>query len=141
MLSPKFWAKFLPCPVTHVHFSNKVHRKEISRENLICIKRTENSAAGVPFVARWLTDLTGNHGVVGSVPGLAQWVKDLVLLWLWHRPVATARPLAWEPPCATGAALERTKRPKKERKRKKKKTLLLAENACKLDEAHGQRVS
>ena len=29
------------------------------------------------------------------------------LPWLWHRPVATAliRPLAWEPPYATGAAL------------------------------------
>ena len=37
---------------------------------------------------------------------------DLTLLWLWHSPVATAliRPLAWEPPCATGAALEKAKR-------------------------------
>ena len=35
----------------------------------------------------------------------------LVLLWLWCRPVATApiRPLAWEPPYAAGAALEKTK--------------------------------
>ena len=32
-------------------------------------------------------------------------------LWLWWRPAAAAlvRPLAWEPPCATGAALEKTK--------------------------------
>ena len=38
--------------------------------------------------------------------------SDLELLWLWYRPVATAliRPLAWEPPCAAGAALEKTKR-------------------------------
>jgi len=37
--------------------------------------------------------------------------SDPVLLWLWHRLVATApiRPLAWEPPYATGAALEKTK--------------------------------
>ena len=43
---------------------------------------------------------------------------DLVLLWLWHGPVAAAliRPLAWEPPYVMGAALE-----KKKKKRKKKK--------------------
>ena len=38
--------------------------------------------------------------------------SDLVSLWLWHRLAATApiRPLAWEPPYASGAALEKTKR-------------------------------
>ena len=40
---------------------------------------------------------------------------EAVLLWLWHRLAATApiRPLAWEPPYAEGAALEKTKRKKK----------------------------
>ena len=49
--------------------------------------------------------------------------SDPALLWLWHRPAATApiKPLAWEPPYAPGAALEKTKRQKKERKKKKKK--------------------
>ena len=40
---------------------------------------------------------------------------DPTLLWLWCRLVATAliQPLAWEPPYAAGAALERAKRQKK----------------------------
>ena len=41
---------------------------------------------------------------------------DPLLLWLRHRPATTApiRPLAWEPPCAMGTALEKTKKKKKE---------------------------
>ena len=44
--------------------------------------------------------------------------SDPALLWLWQRLAATAliRPLAWEPLYATGAALEKTKRPKKKTK-------------------------
>ena len=56
---------------------------------------------------------------VGSIPGLAQWVKDVTLLWLWCSLAATApiRPLPWEPPYAVGAALEKAKRQKKKKKK------------------------
>ena len=48
------------------------------------------------------------------MPGLAHWVKEPVLLWLWCRLAARAQigPLAWEPLYAGSAAL---KRPKKKR--------------------------
>ena len=57
---------------------------------------------------------TRNHAVAGLIPGLAQWVEDLVLLWLWYRPavVALIRPLAWEPLYAMDEVLK-NKQPKK----------------------------
>ena len=85
--------------------------------------------------------------MVGSIPGLALWFKDLALLgavgvghrgssdlellWLWHRPAAKAliRPRAWEPPYATGAALE-----KKNKQTKKKLSLLT--NSLNLDNSN-----
>ena len=73
------------------------------------------------------TNLTSNHDVASSIPGLAQGFGvamscgvgcrqglDPALLWLWQRleAVALIQPLAWESPCAVGAALK-SKRKKK----------------------------
>ena len=47
------------------------------------------------------------HEDVGSIPGLTQWAKDPMLLWLWCRLAAAAqiRSLAWEPSYAVVVAL------------------------------------
>ena len=42
------------------------------------VKKKKKKA--IPVVVHWLTDPTRNREVVGSIPGLAQWVKDLALL-------------------------------------------------------------
>ena len=58
--------------------------------------------------------------------------SDPVLLWLWHRPVATVPigPLAWEPAYAAGAALKRQKDQKKKKKNSSNQLCFWASPLC-----------
>ena len=71
-------------------------------------------------MAQWVTNPTSIQENVGSIPGLTQWVKDLVLQ--WHRPAALIQSLAWELPYAAGASL-------KSRKKKDTKELVQKTNS------------
>ena len=61
----------------HSWYNVKGH---VEFEELEKISSIKNELLGVPVVAQQVKNLSSIHEVVGSIPGLTQGVKDLVLL-------------------------------------------------------------
>ena len=79
-----------------------------------CLGSVVNECDEEPWGCRfdpWSCSVGWGSGVAMSCGVGHRHGSDPALLWLRHRQAATAtiRPLAWEPPCAMGAALKRQK--------------------------------
>ena len=80
MLSANWWPLYDPAPP----FGLPDHLFFVLRQDDIALGMHtifKNTFYGVPVVAQQVTNLTSIHEDAGSIPGLAQWIKDPVLQW------------------------------------------------------------
>ena len=66
-----------------------------SLDNVVDSYSLRSFSPGVPAVVQWVNDPACLCGGTGLIPSLAQWVKDAVLLQLWHRPQPRLRFDPW----------------------------------------------
>ena len=62
-------------------------------------------------MSQLVKNLNSIHEDASSIPGLTQWLKDPMLLWLWYRLAAAAltQSLAWEPLYGAGVCIKSKK--------------------------------
>ena len=82
---------------------------------------------GVPVVAQPVKNLTSIHGDAGLVPGLTQWVKDLVLpqaaAWIWCCSGCGTDSCSSNSTPSLGTAIRHRCDPKKKKKEKERNYL------------------
>ena len=105
------WSNFFP-EILNLYFKFLKFTVEKFDSSIQSVPKRLKSCPRSSRCGSMVMNLTSFHEDVGSIPGLAQWVKNQALLWLWCRLVATAPiwPLTWEHPYALGTALKKDKK-------------------------------